>query len=163
MLRKTDFLSKYKMTKNKSVSSLFAKYTLSIVEKASRSVRLFLWNRAFPSLKANYIGQGCRLSISMGASVSSKGGLAFSNCGSIVAKRGILALGKNAFIGVGVQIVCRQSIKIGDDCLFAEYVTIRDHDHVFDSGCRGAGCDERDSIELLKAVQCAASVSGGED
>lgn len=115
------------------VKKVFIAKTLGLFRRIDRSWRLFLWNNAFPSLNAEYVGRGCELSISAGGSVGSAGGLQLSNYSSVAAKHGSLNIGRNVFIGVSAQIVCRHSITIGDDTLIAEHVTIRDHDHVFDA------------------------------
>ena len=41
-------------------------------------------------------------------------------------------VGLNVYIGCGVVITAHEEIKIGAGTLIAEYVTIRDQDHVFD-------------------------------
>lgn len=49
----------------------------------------------------------------------------------LLQSRGRLLVGPGAFIGQGSVIVAREEITIGRDALIAEYVTIRDQDHVF--------------------------------
>ena len=44
---------------------------------------------------------------------------------------GVLRLGERVIFGHHCTIGCNQSIEIGDDCLLAEMVSIRDHDHNF--------------------------------
>ena len=45
---------------------------------------------------------------------------------------GILTIGENTFIGRGCNIASLRRVTIGSDCLIAEGVSIRDHDHRFD-------------------------------
>jgi len=45
---------------------------------------------------------------------------------------GKLLLGSNVFVGRGSVIACHQAVKIGDCTAIAEYVSIRDHEHVPD-------------------------------
>lgn len=47
----------------------------------------------------------------------------------VTAGGGVLRIGNNSFLGQGSVIVCRAQIYIGDDCLIAEGVTIRDQNH----------------------------------
>lgn len=47
---------------------------------------------------------------------------------------GIIRIGQRTHIGQGAIIVCKEEIKIGSDCLIAEYVTIRDQNHIFGAG-----------------------------
>lgn len=49
-------------------------------------------------------------------------------------KRGILEIGINVFIGDWCTISARSRVVIGDDCLIAERVTIRDQDHAVSTG-----------------------------
>ncbi len=50
---------------------------------------------------------------------------------ALVAKYGTLEIGADSFIGIGAVIVAREAVRIGRDALIAEYVTIRDQDHLF--------------------------------
>jgi acetyltransferase-like isoleucine patch superfamily enzyme len=47
----------------------------------------------------------------------------------------VVTLGKNVFFNNDCSITCRESVSIGDDCLFGEGVRIYDHNHRF--GTRG--------------------------
>jgi acetyltransferase-like isoleucine patch superfamily enzyme len=49
----------------------------------------------------------------------------------ILAKYGRVSVGSDCYIGIGAVIRARDHIRIGDDVLVAEYVTIRDQDHDF--------------------------------
>jgi galactoside O-acetyltransferase len=51
-----------------------------------------------------------------------------SNC-YIYAQQGEIIICKNTFIGYGSQIVAKENIKIGDDCLISSYTIIRDANH----------------------------------
>ena len=44
---------------------------------------------------------------------------------------GACRIGSNTFIGRFCTLCCRDSINIGEDCLIAESISIRDHDHNF--------------------------------
>lgn len=47
----------------------------------------------------------------------------------IVAKRGRIVIGKNTFIGPQTFVVAQEEIIIGEDCLVAERISIRDQEH----------------------------------
>ena len=51
-------------------------------------------------------------------------------------------------MGIGSVIVARECIQIGTDVLIAEYVTIRDQDHLFD----GAGITSRSGFSTAPIV-----------
>ena len=51
--------------------------------------------------------------------------------GMTVECHGILNVGKRVIFGHHCTIAARERIEIGDDCMFAEMVSIRDHDHAF--------------------------------
>jgi acetyltransferase-like isoleucine patch superfamily enzyme len=53
---------------------------------------------------------------------------------TIIAKQGSIRVGAKTYIGIGAVICARETITIGSDVLLAEYVTIRDQDHIFGSG-----------------------------
>lgn len=53
-----------------------------------------------------------------------------SNC-SFNVFGGELSIGERVFFNSGVRINCRDSIHIGDDCMFGENIVIYDHDHAF--------------------------------
>lgn len=47
----------------------------------------------------------------------------------ITVNRGVVSIGDGSFIGPWTTIVARTSLQIGNDCLIAERVSIRDQDH----------------------------------
>jgi maltose O-acetyltransferase len=47
-----------------------------------------------------------------------------------------LLLGRRVHLGPWSTISALEAIEVGDDCLIAERVSIRDHDHVYASGAR---------------------------
>lgn len=49
---------------------------------------------------------------------------------TITVKYGQLTVGPGTFIGIGAVITARERIEIGAGCQIAEYVSIRDQDHV---------------------------------
>lgn len=75
------------------------------------------------------IGRNVQLNVTDGGTVSIGDGTTIKDNCVIVAKHGLLIIGKNSFIGWGTIICSNQEIQIGDDCLIAEFVTIRDQNH----------------------------------
>lgn len=61
----------------------------------------------------------------------------------LTATGGVISVGDRTSIGQGCVIVARRSIHIGNDCLIAEQVTIRDQNHIFAPGIltRDSGFD----------------------
>ena len=51
--------------------------------------------------------------------------------GSEIKVDGRLDIGKRVLIGAGCTLSVLESLRIGDDCLLAERVSLRDHDHRF--------------------------------
>lgn len=51
----------------------------------------------------------------------------------IYAQYGTIEINENTFIGYGTQIVAKESITIGKDCLIASYCVIRDNNHNINS------------------------------
>lgn len=49
----------------------------------------------------------------------------------VIEPSGEVSIGKGCFFNNDCSIVCRDSVAIGDNCMFAEGVKIYDHDHRF--------------------------------
>lgn len=77
------------------------------------------------------IAPGVRFSVVAGGRLSIGPYVSFAERSTIFAAPGVLSIGKATHIGIGTVIAARQLISIGDDCLIAEYVTIRDQDHAY--------------------------------
>jgi len=78
------------------------------------------------------IATGVRISVTDGGRVFFEPGCNIDRNATIIVKHGRLTVGPNVHVGIGSVIVARESIQVGRDVLLAEYVTIRDQDHVFD-------------------------------
>ena len=106
---------------------------LSVFNYTLRSkIRCQLIRLKYPSSKIGHdvtIGRNVQFSVTDGGSVSVGDGTAIKDNCVIVVKHGQLVIGTNSFIGWGTIICSNQEIKIGDDCLIAEFVTIRDQNH----------------------------------
>lgn len=79
------------------------------------------------------VASGVRLSVTDGAKVLFGEGCVFDRNATIVAKHGQLSIGARGYVGTGAVIVARKQIDIGTGVLIAEYVTIRDQDHEFET------------------------------
>lgn len=98
--------------------------------------------------------------------VTDEGGVLFgadvtvgANC-EIVAQGGLIEIGAGTFLGRGSVIVCKDSIRIGEHALIAEYVTIRDQDHRVDcSGPIGGSGFDCSPIEIGNDVWLGAKAS----
>ena len=75
------------------------------------------------------IEAGVRFSITDGARLRIGSGTQIGRYSDITVRKGILDIGQNVFIGSNCTICAHSEIIIGDDCLIAERVTIRDQDH----------------------------------
>lgn len=97
----------------------FYKFTQGLLlKKIGKGVR-FYGSITFGNLPCNlYLDNYC--SIGRNLFVSTTG-------------RAEIHIGKNTSINTGAHIVAVDSIKIGDNTLIAEYVTIRDQNHRFDN------------------------------
>lgn len=89
------------------------------------------------------IGRNVRVSVTDGGSLVSAENIGVADFVSIFVKRGRLSIGSAAHIGIGAVIACREAISIGDNALIAEYVTIRDQDHVYGEGLTSAAAGFR--------------------
>lgn len=81
--------------------------------------------------------KGCRIYENVRFRVTDGGvchlgaGTVVERLGEITASGGEITIGGNSFIGQGTIIVSRSRISIGENCLIAENVTIRDQNHKF--------------------------------
>lgn len=81
-------------------------------------------------------------------------GVSISRGVDIHVQAGDLSVGRDSFIGPWTTIVSCDSIQIGENCLIAERVTIRDHDHrIHDGG----------AVPIRRAGMCTAPIHIGND
>lgn len=91
---------------------------------------------AFRDFKAERnvrIGPGCRIRPTDTGLVWLKENVIFERDIYIVASGASMVIEANSFVGTGVVICARSGIEIGASALIAEYVTIRDQDHEFET------------------------------
>lgn len=75
------------------------------------------------------IEQGAKIAATDGGRIQFGASTAIDRFATVIVKHGSLAAGANLYLGVGAVVVARESIKIGENVLIAEHVTIRDQDH----------------------------------
>lgn len=87
------------------------------------------------------VGPGCRIKPTDGGLITCASGVVVDQHAYLVAKNAPIVVGANSFIGTGSVISATSGIDIGADVLIAEYVTIRDQDHEFETAreTRNAG------------------------
>ena len=76
-----------------------------------------------------YLDKGVRIKATDSGEIKLSENVTVERNSTLVAKKGVLVVGPNTFIGEGTIIVANSSIMIGHDCLVAAGVVIRDQDH----------------------------------
>ncbi len=99
-----------------------------------RRANSWYWRCRYPRIS---FGRGSDVRSGFWAVVGSEGSVRFGpRCvldrGLTIESHGHLIVGARTIFGHHCTIAVRDSIEIGQDCLFAEMVAIRDHDHRFD-------------------------------
>ena len=105
-----------------------------LVAALMRRVRLLFIRLRFPRAR---FGSRCdirrRLALCMGPSAAVEfGGRCVLDRDMTVECTGTLRVGEGTIFGHHCTLAARDSVTIGADCLIAELVSIRDHDHCFD-------------------------------
>lgn len=91
-------------------------------------VRLKLYDGVV-SARGARASRGLRLRVTDGGACVIGAGVSIERNVEITASPGVIEIGSNTFIGTGSMIVSKDKIVIGENCLIAEYVTIRDQNH----------------------------------
>jgi len=129
----------------------FASKTCRRIASKFRTFVISLENTGCRFEKGVTIGRGVEIRVTdggqliLGQNVSIK-----SNC-TIIVKRGTLTIGYGGFVGWGSIICANEKIEIGDNCLIAEYVTIRDQNHGIEPD---AGPFSKQSMTTSPVVIC---------
>lgn len=108
-----------------------------MIGKLTRSIRAWLLRIRYANLNwpaQMTIGRQVRFHVTDGGKLTLSEYLGVADFSHIFVKRGHLAIGSRVHLGIGTIIACRNQITIGDDTLIAEYVTIRDQDHLYGGG-----------------------------
>lgn len=93
-------------------------------------------NRFVKFAPGGSITTGVRIRATDGARASFGPYVTIDRHADITAKYGELSIGAGTYIGQFTVVCARSNISIGSDCLIAEHVTLRDHDHFFGSGLK---------------------------
>jgi acetyltransferase-like isoleucine patch superfamily enzyme len=78
-----------------------------------------------------HVGPRCRIIVAEGATVRLRGAILSRSVTLEASSGAVLEIGQT-FLGQGSVISARDRVTIGDGSGIAEYVTIRDHDHLLD-------------------------------
>jgi len=131
---------------------------------ASRSLAIRTYLRlAHPGVKCHpsvRFGRGVSICAFDGGRIEIGAGSMIRDRAVVEAHGGILKIGECTLIGRGSVVICTQAITIGPGSLIAEYVTIRDHDHVH-GGAAGLDAQGLSSapIDIGHDVWLAAKVT----
>ena len=111
-------------------------------------IRWFFWTglyRLLGPMLFREMGRGCWFEgwvevPAFGGEIRIGAGVRFCRGVSLTAPRGgRVEVGDNSFIGTGVVISAHESVRIGRNCLLAEYVCIHDNDHVLEGDAAALG------------------------
>lgn len=105
-----------------------------IRRRLGRDVRLLLANARSPRAR---FGAGCDVRRDLEVRVEGDGRITVgAGCvldrGLVLWSAGLLRVGPRTVFGHHCTVAAAESVTIGADCLIAEGVSIRDHDHAFD-------------------------------
>lgn len=96
-------------------------------------VRIWFYRIAcYPNIQIGsgvHLQSGVKISATDGGFVRIGSGTTICSGAAIIAKRGIVEIGTNSYLGQGVYMVAIDSIRVGNDALIAERVSIRDQNH----------------------------------
>lgn len=79
------------------------------------------------------VGPGCRVVVAKGGLLKLRGTTLSRSVALEVSPNAVLSVGRT-FVGPGSILSARESVTIGDDGAIAEYVTVRDHNHLYGPG-----------------------------
>ncbi len=123
-----------------SMSSLFARPFRCCI-RVTRWLRSTVYRRficiAFPDCRIKRsvtIGSGVIIRATDGGRIHIGSGCTISRGCELIAKSGSIKIGDNTFVGRDCILVANDSIEIGDDCLIAEMVVVRDQNHRTERG-----------------------------
>lgn len=120
---------------NSSKMSKYLRRIAKLLRIIFSGVRVFFLRLKLPGSFISskiYLASGIRIDVTDGGHLTISDGVNIDKNATILVKNGQLTIGKNTYIGVGSVIVARGLMSIGENGLIAEYVTVRDQDHLFD-------------------------------
>ncbi len=100
----------------------------------ARRWRLTAVRRSYPSVR---FGSGCDVRAGLSLTAGPQGSVEFGpDCvldrGLTIEAEGRLSVGARTIFGHHCTLAARDVLEIGEDCLLAEMVSVRDHDHCFE-------------------------------
>jgi acetyltransferase-like isoleucine patch superfamily enzyme len=109
-------------------------FPVRLRRRVQRELRLRLANLRTPRAR---FGSGCDVRRGLELALEGSGTVEVGeSCvldkGLVLSSSGTLRVGARTVFGHHCTIAARDSVTIGEDCLIAELVSIRDHDHAFD-------------------------------
>ena len=116
------------------LSSLLRRFS-SWARSLNSAIRVTLLRLKFPNCKIGksvYIGSNVEFSVTDGGVLTIGNEVSINSNSVIVVKNGQMTIQDRTFVGWGSVICANESVTIGEDCLIAEYVTIRDQNHGMD-------------------------------
>ena len=123
-----------RLEKESAIRSI-ARKIVHLFGQLGSAARKSLYSFLYPGLRLGAkvaIGRHVRIRVTDGGTMSIDSGSNVDHAVLLVARGGVLSLGKNAFVGMGSVISACDSVTVGADVLIAEHVTIRDQDHEFE-------------------------------
>jgi acetyltransferase-like isoleucine patch superfamily enzyme len=81
----------------------------------------------------SYVGPRCRIHVARGGLLRLRNVNVTWDVLVAVAPRAVIEAGPNGWLGPGSMVSAQQRIVLGEGSMIAEYVTIRDHDHIHDA------------------------------
>ena len=106
--------------------------TFKLLKAIASSMRKLIICLQYPTCsigKGTYVSSGVEIRATDGGSITMGRNCQIQAGAVLVVKRGTLVIGDNSFIGWGTIICSNEQVYIGEDCLIAEHVTIRDQNH----------------------------------
>lgn len=126
-----------------------SKYIRRIVSLVRRSVRWILSCGRIILLRVSNrdlvipftvaLGRGVVINVTDGGHLQIGNNASVGAFTRIIVRAGHCTIDQNVELGQGCVIACQEKVEIGEGSLLAEYVTVRDQDHVW----RERGCKDR--------------------
>jgi acetyltransferase-like isoleucine patch superfamily enzyme len=119
----------------RSILKLVLRRADRLRSRAGSEARKALLRSTYPGLSVDrdtHVARGCVITCSDGSTMELRGVHLARNVMLKADDGARLRIGKS-FIGTGGMVIAAEDVVIGDRCQIAEYVVIRDHDHLVDA------------------------------
>lgn len=104
---------------------------ITILGKVLKNINLRLFNRRVDIKGSVNLHWNTKIIVSNDGKMSLGNGLSTFNNVHLTANGGNLSIGSEVFFNRNCLVICMDSIKIGNHCLFGPNVCVYDHDHKF--------------------------------